>query len=108
MFKTGIRTSVFLTWLTFLAFSSAFAQTSGYKYEPPAPAKDGIRVGTLSRAGVADSVIEDATNKLLAGSYGNIHSFLIARDGLLVHERYFKGEDFQRGKGRLGVVEHGA
>jgi CubicO group peptidase (beta-lactamase class C family) len=24
-----------------------------------------------------------------------------------VHEAYFKGEDVQRGKGRLGVVDHG-
>lgn len=77
-----------------------------YRYEPPEQLTDGIRTGTLKDAGLDEAKIVAGANEILKGTYPNIHSLLIIRNGRLVFEKYFVGEDFHRGKGRLGVVTH--
>ena len=86
---------------------AGMAQTDRYTYSAPVRAKDGLKTGTLKDAGLDEQVIATGTGKIISGGFGNVHSLLIVRDGKLVHEAYFKGEDFQRGKGKLGVVQHG-
>ncbi|MBA3769560.1 MAG: serine hydrolase [Blastocatellia bacterium] len=81
-------------------------QPAGYRYTPPEKLNDGIRTGTLKDAGLDEAKIVAGTNEILNGTYPNIHSLIIIRNGRLVFEKYFTGEDFHRGKGRLGVVEH--
>lgn len=77
-----------------------------YRYSPPVNLKDGIKTGTLRSAKIDEAKIVAGTNEILKGTYPNIHSLIIIRNGRLVFEKYFAGEDFHRGKGRLGVVEH--
>ena len=87
--------------------SSAFSQQQiQYKYSKPEDHGDGIVTGTLKGAKLDEEKIVAGTNEILKGTYPNIHSLLILRNGRLVYEKYFTGEDIERGKGRLGVVEH--
>ncbi len=81
-------------------------QAATYKYVPPERLNDGLRTGTLKDSDLDEAKIVAGTNEILKGTYPNIHSLLIIRNGRLVFEKYFTGEDFHRGKGRLGVVEH--
>lgn len=90
-----------------LAHSNVFAQMSvTYRYSPPEDLTDGIKIGTLKRAGLDEAKIVAGTNQIASGIYANIHSLLILRDNRLVYENYFTGEDVERGKGPLGVVKH--
>ena len=82
------------------------AQTAGYKYSPPERLEDGIQTGTLKENGFDEAKIVVGINEMLAGTYPNIHSVLIFRDGRLVLEEYFTGEDVERGVGPKGVVTH--
>jgi CubicO group peptidase (beta-lactamase class C family) len=81
-------------------------QPAAYSYVPPEDLKDGIRTGTLKDAGFDETKIVAGTDEILSGNYANIHSLLIFKGGRLVYENYFTGEDFERGKGPLGVVKH--
>jgi len=55
-----------------------------------------------STLGVNDSILNDLTQKIKQHYYPNIHSVLIAKDGNLIYENYFKGEDQNFG-GNLGI-----
>lgn len=81
-------------------------QTASYKYTPPEKVSDGIRVGTLKNAGVDQAKILSGVGEILKGTYGNTHSLLIFRKGILVFEEYFTGDDVERGVGPVGVVKH--
>jgi CubicO group peptidase (beta-lactamase class C family) len=103
-----IRSRLLRFFLTVPCLTTAgLAQTDRYAYSAPVPAQDGLRTGNLRDAGLDDQAIATGTAKIISGGFGNVHSLLIVKDGKLVHEAYFKGEDEQRGKGRLGVVQHG-
>lgn len=90
-----------------VAQSKVWAQPAAdYKYSPPANVNDGIKVGTLKSAKLDDAKIVAGTNEIRKGTYPNIHSLLIFRDGKLVYENYFSGEDSVIGKGAVGPVDH--
>lgn len=81
-------------------------QPAAYRYTPPEKLNDGISTGTLKDAGLDEAKIVAGTNEILKGTYPNIHSLLIFRNGRLVYENYFTGEDVERGVGPLGIVKH--
>lgn len=92
--------------LVFLSFSLLLAQPAAYKYSIPEKLRDGIKTSSLKAVGIEEDKIVAGTNALLAGDYPNIHSFLIFRQGKLVYENYFTGEDENRETGSIGVVKH--
>jgi CubicO group peptidase (beta-lactamase class C family) len=63
-----------------------------YEYNPPAETDDGIMTGGLSEARIDQDEIAELLNRILAGKYDDIHDLLIAKDGRLVLEEYFRSE----------------
>ncbi|UCC71483.1 MAG: serine hydrolase [Gemmatimonadota bacterium] len=62
-----------------------------YVYEVPQETGDGWLTGHLSDHGFDLGPIRDLFALVLDGSYPNVHSVLIIRDGVLVLEEYFPG-----------------
>lgn len=62
------------------------------------------QVDSPEAVGLDSRGLEKLTGELRSGSYGNIHAVLIARQGRLVYEAYFAGEDDRLGTA-LGRVE---
>ena len=69
---------------------------SGSAYGTPEALDDGWEVGSLKSEGLETSGIAELTRELGDGAYGNVHSFLVVRNGVLVHEAYFRGHDRER------------
>ena len=63
-----------------------------------ADASDGWRTGTLAGQGLDADAIAECLARIRDGEYKNLHSFLIARRGILVLEEYFAGTDGWRGQ----------
>lgn len=98
-----------IPFLVVILFAQAvvFAQQlPAYRYTPPEKTKDGIRTGSLKNAGMNETKIVAGMNDILKGTYPNIHSLLIFRNGKLVLEEYFTGEDVERGIGPVGAIKH--
>jgi hypothetical protein len=95
------RIAIFFAALLLTPSPALFQSPPVYKYSPPAKLNDGIKIGTLRSAKIDEAAIVAGTTEILKGTYPNTHSLLIFRHGKLVYENYFKGEDFERGVGRL-------
>jgi len=74
-----------------------------YRYRRPPAIDDGWQTATLDDVKVDRSGIERMTDAIRREPAWNIHAVLIERDGRLVYEEYFAGEDERRGA-RLGLV----
>lgn len=107
-FDRSLSTAKIFFLISLFAFSNVLAQQlpSSYIYAPPEKLKDSMQTGTLKGARMDEAKIVAGTNEILKGTYPNIHSLLIFRDGKLVFEEYFTGEDVERGVGPVGVVKH--
>ena len=95
--------------LAFLLVShicTAAQQSTQYRYIPPESVNDGIKTADLKSAGFDEAKLIAGIESIRGGTYPNIHSILIFRDGKLVLEEYFTGDDVERGVGPLGVVKH--
>ncbi|MEQ1642417.1 MAG: serine hydrolase [Pyrinomonadaceae bacterium] len=104
---SNLMGTTFLLAILLLISGSAPSQpTSDYKYSPPAMFNDGIQTGTLKSAKLDEAKIVAGTKEILKGNYGNIHSVLVLRNGKLVYENYFTGEDWNNHVGSIGVVNH--
>ena len=104
--SNSICTAFMLAFLVLMPMRALSQPSSSYKYSPPAKLNDGIDVSSLKAAKLDEAKIVAGTNEILKGTYPNIHSLLIFRHGKLVYENYFKGDDYERGVGPLGVVTH--
>jgi CubicO group peptidase (beta-lactamase class C family) len=60
---------------------------------------------TYKQLGIDSLLMNKLTSKIKNQEYPNIHSVLIAKNGHLVYEHYFKGQDQVFGKD-LGVIQH--
>ncbi len=69
--------------------------TYEFNYQPPQSMNDGLSVGALERVNIDTATIAEAVNKLYCGKFGEVHSFLIYKNNLLVLEKYFQGHKFQ-------------
>lgn len=59
---------------------------------------------TPAEAGLDASALDALARRIEAGELGNLHSLLVVREGRLVYERYFAGEDRAWSRS-LGTVE---
>jgi CubicO group peptidase (beta-lactamase class C family) len=61
----------------------------GYSYKKPPKLKDGLLTGELVKTGLNKALLTEMTKKIIDGTYPNVHSVLIIKDGKLVFEEYF-------------------
>lgn len=78
------------------------AETGG----APEEIQDGWRTAAPAEVGMDPARLEELTRSLRRGEHGNIHAVLIEKDGRLVYEEYFTGEDETWGLS-LGTVTFG-
>ncbi len=62
---------------------------SKYVYQQPTKDKDGILSGNLDKSGLDKALLDELMQKILDGTYKNVHSILIMKDNKLVFEEYF-------------------
>lgn len=60
-----------------------------YSYQPPKKELDGLLTGTLDNTGLDKALLNEMMQKIVDGTYANVHSVLIIKDGKLVFEEYF-------------------
>lgn len=61
----------------------------GYRYQQPAALNDGLKTGDVAASGLDASLLSDMMQKIIDGTYKDVHSILIIKDGKLVFEEYF-------------------
>lgn len=81
------------------------ARSTIYGYHKPQANNDGIVTDELNNVGIDSTLIIKLTKLILADSIANVHSLLIVKDGKLVYENYFAGNDQKHGK-NLGYIEN--
>ena len=64
-------------------------QTYQYHYHQPQNIHDGLQTANAAEAGLDTTLLGKMMNKIVGGSYPNVHSILIMRGGKLVFEEYF-------------------
>ncbi|MDH3216021.1 MAG: beta-lactamase family protein [Candidatus Krumholzibacteria bacterium] len=65
------------------------SMASEYVYEAPKQLDDGWKVSTLDAEGMNTDIITRLTNQVINGKLKGIHSILIVKNGVIVHEVYF-------------------
>ncbi len=60
-----------------------------YGYKIPKNINDGLPVGDVVKTGVATYLLKEMMQKIIGGTYPNVHSILIIKNGTLVFEQYF-------------------
>ncbi len=60
-----------------------------YIYRQPTNDNDGLGTGHLAQSGLDQSLLTEMMEKIINGTYKNVHSILIVKDGKLVLEEYF-------------------
>ena len=60
-----------------------------YKYEEPKVFKDGLKTGRVETSGLDTALLAQMMRKIIDGTYSDVHSVLIIKDGKLVFEEYF-------------------
>lgn len=89
----------------FLIFYSC-AQPENSANNKPDQLDDGIQTSTLTDAGMNEMLIHAMQDSITAGRYSNIHSVLILRNNKLVYEKYWPGQDENRGTSFAGLMVH--
>ena len=72
------------------------AKTS-YRYKTPEQTDDGWQTADASEMKLNKKKLNDLAEKILNGTYPNIHSILVIKNGKLVFEEYFPGRDLVKG-----------
>ena len=96
-----IKNSFLYLSLLLFAFASCLPQN---KKQPP-ETEDGIPVASMADVGIDSAVISKIDTAIRNGTYPNIHSLLIVRNGALVYEKYWPGKDEHWGN-EVGVTIH--
>ena len=60
-----------------------------YQYKIPENLNDGLAVGDISKTVLDSALLKEMMKKIISGTYPNVHSVLIIKDGKLVFEQYF-------------------
>src|SRR5262245_34006428 len=66
---------------------------------------EGISIASMADAGIDSVVLNKIDGAIRNGTYPNIHSLLIARNNILVYEKYWPGKDESWGID-LGITNH--
>ena len=69
-----------------------------YTYKVPEQTDDGWHTAHIADVNLDKKPLTDLIGKIRNGTYANIHSVLIIKNGKLVFEEYFSGEDTGRGR----------
>jgi CubicO group peptidase (beta-lactamase class C family) len=64
-----------------------------YIYAQPTNDQDGLITGNLDNTGLDKNLLAQMVEKIVDGTYPNVHSVLILKDGKLVFEEYFYEHD---------------
>ena len=90
---------------TVLAASCAPVQT----HPIPEQTNDGWQIASLDEVGIDEKAISEAVDRVHDGTYQNIHSILIVKDGKLVFEEYFMGYswDYDDDQFRGDLIDYG-
>ncbi|MDB4915656.1 MAG: beta-lactamase, partial [Gemmatimonadetes bacterium] len=67
-----------------------------YRYAEPVRLRDGIDVGDITEAGLDTASIARLMNRVIDGTYPDVHGILVYRGGKLVVEEYFYDYDRTR------------
>ena len=76
---------------------------STYRYVVPPQTSDGWQTTSLSSVGMNEQSIVNLAQRIQSGTYREVHSVVIIKDGRLVFEEYWTGHDF----GLTGANYHG-
>lgn len=68
-----------------------------YHYTVPEQTDDGWHTAHIADVNLDEKPLADLIGKIRTGTYANVHSVLIIKNGKLVFEEYFPGEDTGRG-----------
>jgi CubicO group peptidase (beta-lactamase class C family) len=90
-----IITILFITILSFLFISCKQDLSTLRTYQTPEKIDDGLEVGTLDEVNIDQDLIEKGINDINRGKFGEVHSFLVYKDGKLIVEEYFSGHKYQ-------------
>ena len=71
----------------------------GYSYRVPEQTDDGWETASLADVGMDEAPIVDLMNALSRRNEDNIHGIVVIKDGRLVLEEYFSGEDLDLTEG---------
>jgi len=69
----------------------AVSCASAYTYHIPEQTNDGWPTASLDEVRIDEKEIREAVERIDDGTYQNVHSILIVKDGKLVFEEYFSG-----------------
>jgi CubicO group peptidase (beta-lactamase class C family) len=69
------------------------SKDSKFVYKQPTQDNDGLNVGNWGKSGLNPALLTEMMQKIFNGTYKNIHSILIIKDGKLVFEEYFYDHD---------------
>jgi len=67
-----------------------------HEYRPPADLDDGLAVGEVSQAGLERGLVARLVDRVVNGTYPDVHGILVYRGGRLVIEEYFYEYDRDR------------
>ena len=65
------------------------ANKFNYQYRQPAKRNDGVPTGDITKTPLDTSLLGTMMHKIVNGTYKDVHSVLIIKDGKLVFEEYF-------------------
>jgi CubicO group peptidase (beta-lactamase class C family) len=71
----------------------------GYSYRVPEQTNDGWETASLADVGINEATITDSMNALLSLDEHPLHGIVVIKDGRLVLEEYFSGEDLDLTEG---------
>ena len=97
-----IKNSFLYLSLLLFAFANCLEQTKKQSTETD----EGIPLASMADVSIDSAVINKIDTAVRNGTYPNIHSLLVARNGKLVYEKYWPGKDESWGQG-LGIITHG-
>lgn len=89
------RTLLFLYIISICVVSFRSDLSVQYTYHRPENIADGLDVGSLSKAHLDEDLLGKAIDEIKNGTYGEIHSMLIFKEGKLVLEEYFAGHEYE-------------
>ena len=93
--KLNVLLSTGLIIVSGFLFSCTSGTEGEYSYDKPEYTDDGISTGTLENTKIDKNLISEAVVKMRDGKFGQIHSFLLYKDNMLVAEEYFGGYKYK-------------
>jgi CubicO group peptidase (beta-lactamase class C family) len=85
--------------LSLLLYAVYTTNQLGYTYRVPDETDDGWETASLTEVGMTEAPIVEMMNELTRRNDNHLHGIVIIKDGRLVLEEYFSGEDLELSSG---------